>query len=86
MDKLEWLKHRKSQELPISICWEYYNEIAPPHFNKYTLEEFGYNYAQYMANCSMIPCLDTKGAPKKFDFNKVIKLVHEHFDKKFQIE
>lgn len=83
MDKLQWLQMRKAQELPIRACYEYYNDVAPPWFKRYSYEEFEHHYAEYTANCSLIPCLDTQGQPKKFEFDSVIKKIHEHFDNKF---
>lgn len=83
MEKIEWLRIRKGYDIPVNVCWEYYNDVANLGFPRYSLAEFEHLYGQYLAHCTNIPCPDTQGRPKRFDFTQLIKKLYDHFDNKF---
>lgn len=66
-----YLEHKTKNNLPIDLLYEMYTDLHNKDLKLYTLEEFSGPIRLYMQLCN--------------EPSEVIKNVHTHFNKKFNI-
>lgn len=83
MTKEEYLEVRDKEEVPLSLFYEYWNEVKPKHYQSLTLEEFSNTFPLYMRE-EGLP-VNTPNGVKRVSYKGSLEKVFNHFNKKFNL-
>lgn len=84
MTKEEYEKIQVNQDFPLSLIYEYYNDVKPINYINLTYDEFSKFFSIFLFNGLNKPILTLKGM-KIVSYESIIDKVYTYFNEKFKL-
>lgn len=81
--KEQYIKVRDEQEFPISLIWEYWNDLKPFNYYTLTLEKFTIEFTKFSEWFGF--SLLTPNGVKIVTYKGLIDKIYKHFNNKFSL-
>ena len=84
MTKENYIKIRDKEEFPLSLMYEYWNEVKPSNYKNLSLDEFEKQFGAFIMQFNGTP-VNTPNGIKVVTYPNIVDKVYTYFNNKFNI-
>ena len=84
MIKEEYVKIRNKEETPLSLFYEYWNEVKPSNYTNFSLADFEKQFGAFIMQFNSVP-IQTPNGIKVATYPGILDKMFTHFNNKFNI-